>query len=237
MVAPLDRLLSWQDEGTDLVEKAVATFTDAELAQPSGLPGWRRAHVVGHLARNADALVNLLNWARTGVESPMYPEPGMRQRDIDTTAALPPAELRADLLAANARLATATAELPATAWQATVRSAQGRDIPAGDVPWLRVRELWIHLVDLGGRWTFDDLPTELTVALLGDVTSALDRKPTMPAVTLVAGDIAEWTIGPAAPTARVTGPPAALLGWITGRTDGAGLTSPADELPALPRWL
>ncbi|HEY1573703.1 MAG TPA: maleylpyruvate isomerase family mycothiol-dependent enzyme [Pseudonocardiaceae bacterium] len=234
MVPLLERLLSWQDEGTDLMEKAVATLTDAELAQPSALPDWRRAHVVAHLARNADALVNLLTWAGTGVETPMYPSPDSRVRDIDTTALLPPAELRTDLVAANARLATATTELPPAAWRARVRSAQGRDIPASEVPWLRVREVWVHLVDLGGRWTFDDLPAELVVALLGDVTSALDRKPTMPALTLVAGGAGEWTIGPAAPAVTVSGPPAALLGWITGRTSGAGLTG---DLPALPRWL
>ena len=32
---------------------------------PSALPGWTRAHVLTHLARNADAMVNLLTWART----------------------------------------------------------------------------------------------------------------------------------------------------------------------------
>lgn len=237
MVPPLERLLAWQDEGTDQIEKAVGTLTDAELARPSALPGWSRAHVVAHLARNADALVNLLAWARTGVESPMYPEAGQRERDIETTALLPLAELRADLLAANARLARATAELPAGAWRARVRSAQGRDIPAGDVPWLRVRELWIHLVDLGGRWTFDDLPADLVVALLGDVTSTMDRKPTTPAVALVATGAGEWTIGPAAPAVTVTGPPAGLLGWLIGRTPGAGLTSSTGHLPTLARWL
>jgi maleylpyruvate isomerase len=234
MAPPLERLLAWQDEGTDAVEKAVATLTDAELDGPSALPGWRRAHVVAHLCRNADALVNLLTWARTGVESPMYPEPGQRERDIIATVLLPPAELRAELLASGERLATATTGLPADAWRARVLSAQGRDIPAGDVPWLRVRELWIHLVDLGGRWTFDDLPAELVVALLNDVASTLDRKPTMPALTLAAGDAGEWAIGPAAPTVTVTGSPAALLGWLTGRTAGTGL---AGELPTLPRWL
>ncbi|HEX5113784.1 MAG TPA: maleylpyruvate isomerase family mycothiol-dependent enzyme [Pseudonocardiaceae bacterium] len=234
MVPPLEQLLTWQDEGTEVVEKAVATLTDAELAQPSALPDWRRAHVVAHLARNADALVNLLTWARTGVETPMYPSLDSRAQDIDMTALLSPTELRTDLLAANARLATATSELPQAGWRARVRSAQGRDIPASEVPWLRARELWVHLVDLGGRWTFDDVPADLVLALLGDVTSALDRKPTMPALTLVAADAGEWTIGPAAPAVTVSGPPAALLGWVTGRTDGAGLTG---DLPALPRWL
>ena len=42
------------------------------MAGPSLLPGWSRGHVLTHLARNADGAVNLLTWARTGVETPQY---------------------------------------------------------------------------------------------------------------------------------------------------------------------
>ncbi len=228
----LDRLLGWQDEGTRLVEQAVA---EADLATASALPGWTRAHLVAHLARNADALVNLLDWAATGLPQPMYAAPGQREQDIEAGAARPPDVLRADLLAADARLARTVAGLPAAAWSARVLSAQGRDIPAGEVPWLRVREVWIHLVDLGGGPTLHDLPAELVDALLTDVTTALGRKPDAPAVALVAnGGAARWVVG-TEPTSTVTGSPAGLLGWATGRTSGADLS--ADALPTLPRWL
>ncbi|MEV0474381.1 maleylpyruvate isomerase N-terminal domain-containing protein, partial [Streptomyces prunicolor] len=33
-------------------------FHNASVAEPSRLPGWSRGHVLAHLARNADALVN-----------------------------------------------------------------------------------------------------------------------------------------------------------------------------------
>jgi maleylpyruvate isomerase len=230
----LDQRLAWQDEGTRLVQQAVAT---ADLTLASALPGWTRAHLVAHLARNADALVNLLAWAATGEPHPMYPAPGQRERDIETGATRPPDTLRADLLAANARLAAATGALPAAAWSARVRSARGRDIPAGDVPWLRVREVWLHLVDFGGRWTVHDLPADLVPALLTDVTATLGGAPDAPSVALVAHDESgRWPIG-TAPTSTVTGPPAALLGWATGRTSGTGLRTDGPALPALPRWL
>ena len=45
---------------------------DDAFAKPSGLPDWTRAHVLTHVARNADAMVNLLTWARTGVPTPAY---------------------------------------------------------------------------------------------------------------------------------------------------------------------
>lgn len=53
-----------------------AALTDDQVREPSLLPGWSRGHVLTHVARNADGLRNLLIWARTGVETPQYPEPG-----------------------------------------------------------------------------------------------------------------------------------------------------------------
>jgi maleylpyruvate isomerase len=50
----------------------VATLGDAQAREPSLLPGWTRGHVLSHIARNADGLGNLLRWARTGTEIPMY---------------------------------------------------------------------------------------------------------------------------------------------------------------------
>ena len=45
---------------------------EAHIRQPSLLPGWSRAHVLGHLARNADALVRTLEGTRRGERIPMY---------------------------------------------------------------------------------------------------------------------------------------------------------------------
>src|SRR3954451_11927657 len=38
----------------------------ADWRAPSGLPGWTRAHVATHLARHADAITRLADWAATG---------------------------------------------------------------------------------------------------------------------------------------------------------------------------
>ena len=80
------RTLPWVDTGTALFLETVAGLSDTDLAAPSGLPGWTRAHVAGHVARNADALGNLVTWARTGVETPAYASPEQRAADIETTA-------------------------------------------------------------------------------------------------------------------------------------------------------
>lgn len=240
---PLRCSLRWQQEGTGRFEAAVAALGDSDLAAPSALPGWSRAHLVAHLARNADALTNLLDWARTGIENPMYHAPGQRERDIETGAGQEPRNLRADLMAADLRLATATGSHPEAAWDARVRSAQGRDIPASEVPWLRTREVWMHLVDLDAGASFDALPSGLVHALLDDITGTLSRREGAPDLILEATDDPgpTWTVadGSVPGARRVSGRAADLLRWAAGRplpTPGGGLTTEG-PLPELPRWL
>ena len=60
----LDRLAA----STERLLASAAALSDAQLREPSPLPGWSRGHVLSHIARNADGLRNLLIWARTGIE-------------------------------------------------------------------------------------------------------------------------------------------------------------------------
>lgn len=76
-------------KGTAAFEADVHRLTDPGFPRPSYLPGWSRAHVVAHVARNADALVNLLIWARTGIETPMYASGDQRAREIEEGARQP----------------------------------------------------------------------------------------------------------------------------------------------------
>ena len=68
-------------------ERFIATMEgleEAALVEPSLLPGWSRGHVVAHVALNAHSNVNLMNWARTGVETPQYPSEQHRADDIES---------------------------------------------------------------------------------------------------------------------------------------------------------
>ena len=82
-----DTLAGWAGQGQRAVEQAAARLEPAQVTEPSRLPGWTRGHVLSHLARNADALVNLLTWARTGVETVMYASAEARDEEIAETAA------------------------------------------------------------------------------------------------------------------------------------------------------
>ncbi len=227
----LDATLPWMRAGTARFLEVVAELPDDDLRAPSTLPGWTRAHIVGHVARNAEALTRLASWARTGVETPMYSDPVQRATEIERSATIPASTLRADLTGTAEKLDAALAALTAGQWQARVRSALGRVIPAAEVPWMRIREVWLHAVDLDAGATVADLPDGVLDLMLDDVTAALSGKDGCPALELVATDRSRsWRLGQGDSGTVVTAPAADLVGGLTGRiVDSAR--------PVLPRWL
>ncbi|SDO47857.1 maleylpyruvate isomerase family mycothiol-dependent enzyme [Geodermatophilus sp. DSM 45219] len=230
MSAPQQTLDRWAD-GERLFATALGRLTDEEFDHPSLLPGWDRRHVVAHVARNADALVNLLTWARTGEETPMYPSGEARDAGIAAAAALDPPALRTEVIAATARFADAVRGLPAPAWSAQVRTMQGRAVPATTIPWMRCIEVVAHAVDLDAGVGFADVAEDVQSAICEEVLASWERRGETPDVVVFAGD-REWGSGAVA----VSGPLPAVTGWLTGRSRGEDLTADGD-LPELPRWI
>ena len=223
--------LDWWVDGERHFATALGRLTDEEFDAPSLLPGWSRAYVLGHVARNADALVNLLTWARTGVETPMYPSQEARDAGIAQAAALAPPDLRAELLESTGRLASAVHEMTDEHWAAQVRTAQGRSVPAAEVPWMRCREVWVHSVDVDAGVSFADVPDAVQARLIDDVFTMWERRDASPDIAVFAGD-REWGTGELA----VAGPLPAVTAWLTGRSKGEELEADG-ALPELPRWL
>lgn len=239
--------LDWLAAGERHLARLVDGLTDPDAAGPSQLPGWTRAQLVTHLARNADALVNLLTWARTGVPTPMYPSAEHRAADIAAGAGRPADLLRADLAASAERLAATVAELPEPAWRAVVRTGHGREITADQVPWLRVREVWVHAADLDLGGTLADLPSGLTDALLDEVAATFTGRGTGFTVRLRdpqrsrSWQVGRVSVAPEAGPGRpveVSGTGPELLGWLIGRAPVGRLTvDPAGPVPAPPPWI
>lgn len=190
----------WMDEGTALFLSTVEALPDEDFGAATPLPGWTRAHVVAHVHFNAEALLRLLHWARTGERTPMYAGAAQRETEIEEGAALPAPGLRGLVRASAETLSAAVEELPGGAWDNEVVTAQGRTVPAREVLWMRTREVAVHTVDLGAGTRFADLPGDLVAALVADAA----RKR-----AAAGGDEA-----------------AALAAWLTGRTDVAPSLGP-----------
>jgi len=232
--------LAWAADGAAHLRGLMGRLGDDAFRAPSLLPGWSRAHVLTHLARNADGMINLLLWARTGIVTPAYASADARVADIEKGAVRTPTEIRDDVIASSDRLATVVRDLPEAAWAALVTNVQGRVIRASAVPWIRAREMWIHAVDLDAGASFADMPGPMVNALLVDACEAMSRKPECPVLRLVDGE-RTWYVGesPDGGTAVVmTGPAPELAAWLLGRSKGKPLRADGTrKLPSLPPWL
>lgn len=161
--------LGWVQQGTALFTAQAARLGEQQMSRPSLLPGWTRKHLVAHVAANADALGNLVHWARTGERTPMYTSAEQRNADIDAGAQRPATELVEWLIASALRLSAAMDALTRTQWRTDVVTAQGRTVPATEIPWLRAREVCVHAADLGTGPTFADLSDDFLAALIADI--------------------------------------------------------------------
>ncbi|MPY97943.1 MAG: maleylpyruvate isomerase family mycothiol-dependent enzyme [Actinophytocola sp.] len=235
----IETALDWARQGQRGLEGAVAGLHPDAVPEPSALPGWTRGHVITHVARNADALVNLLTWARTGTETPMYATPDQRNSDIEAGAGRSLAEQLDDLRKSGLRFADAAGAMSPDDWQAVVRNAQGVPMSASTVPWFRVREVWLHLVDLDAGPGVDVIPDDVAVELVRDVAGWMSPKLDR-AVSLRPEGHPPVPLGPdgsdsATPT-TIAGPASRIAGWLVGRADVSGLRCEG-TVPDLPRWL
>ncbi|MDI6410051.1 maleylpyruvate isomerase family mycothiol-dependent enzyme [Streptomyces albus] len=160
---------AWARTGTGLLLDAVAGLDEDAFSAPSQLPGWTRKHLTAHVAANADALCNLVHWAATGEERPMYASAEERTAGIAKGPTLSADELRSWLTASAHRLAAGLDRLTDEQWQREVVTAQGRTVPATELPWMRAREVCVHAVDLGTGVTFAGLPDGFLSALAEEI--------------------------------------------------------------------
>jgi maleylpyruvate isomerase len=228
-----EQTLGWMADGTERLLADVASLPDEALTAPTALPGWTRSYLLSHIANNAGALRNLVHWARTGEERRMYASSEQRDADIAAGALLPAAELRTWTESSARALAADLEALPAEAWDAKVVTAQGLTRSASEIPWMRVREIYIHGIDLDAGTVWGDLPADFLTALLDDVTARRSSMGGGPALAVAATDTGHtWEVAGAGAAIPVSAPLTDLCAYLTGR--------PAPDLntaPALPAWL
>lgn len=219
------------------VLKTVLELDAEALAEPSALPGWSRAHVVVHLARNADAQRRLVAGALRG-ETRVEQYPGGaegRDREIALGVTEPAAVILEGLQAAVAALEQAWAALPDEAWQLRTDTLRGsRSLAEGAA--VRWRELELHHADLALDYTPARWPAEFVDHFLGRTVAGLPER-ALPAASgfrcrLVDADAGRgWLVTDTAAEAsapdvsapdadaEVTGHGWQLLAWLSGRGD------------------
>ncbi len=156
-------------EATDRLLAATGKLDNAAVAQPSRLPGWTRGHVLAHVARNADALVNVLEGR------PMYADARVRDAGIEQGAPRPLAAQLEDVRDSAARFQE-TAAAPAD-WSRTVALRNGVTDAASRIPFRRLVEVELHHVDLGVGYELEDLPEDFTEREIAFFAGTLRRAP------------------------------------------------------------
>ncbi|MCX6499464.1 MAG: maleylpyruvate isomerase family mycothiol-dependent enzyme, partial [Arthrobacter sp.] len=203
------------------------------------LPGWTRRHITAHIGYNARAIARLVEWAATGVETPMYASTDIRDHEINFGATLSPIALRHLFDHSAVHLNVEWRDLPEDAWHHKVRTIQGREVPASETVWMRTREVWMHAVDLDNGAVFRDIPVPVLERLLKDITGAWHTRGTDKDLVLRvdgAHNLPEFGDTGSNNPEVVSGTLANITAWAGGRP-AVGITSTRKELPVAPRWI
>jgi maleylpyruvate isomerase len=198
--------------------ETISSLNDDAVREPSLLPGWSRAHLLTHLARNADSHVRMLTGAVRDEQWEQY-EGGAEGRaaDIEAGANRTAAELIADLQTSAEKMFEMWESVPTVAWDREVKAIHGRQ-PAWFCVFSRWRETEIHHVDLDMGYTLEDWDEPFVRATMPNLVDSLTRRlPEGSRLEIRAPDIDfEAEVGVGA-TCRVTAPGAVLVAWLTGR--------------------
>ena len=237
----VDFMIAENGAAIDRLLASVSALSDEQTREPSLLPGWSRGHLLTHVARSCDGLLNLLTWAETGVETPMYPSREAREADIEAGAHRSAGELAADIDGSAKSFAAKARALPDDAWLTEVRALRGPAHPAWFVLNRRLFEVEVHHADLGANYAPSNWPHWFVSAELYRVTSEYTQNPATPyAVLNDASSGRQYFLGSASADAQdvaIVGAGYALLAWLIGReSDGDLSVDPAGPLPKIPSY-
>ncbi|MGH3413097.1 MAG: maleylpyruvate isomerase family mycothiol-dependent enzyme [Marmoricola sp.] len=221
-------------ESTQRLLHTVASISGPEWTAPSVLPGWSRAHVVAHLALNAEGMAGAVAAVLHGGSSPLYTSNEDRDGDVEKLSGEPSAVVGERLERASGRLGTALSALTPDLMDAEIeRTPGGPRFPVQGLARTRRREVEVHHADLGLGYTHGDWPTDFAIELIERV--AHDRAGQGP-LTLRASDAGrQWSLGEPGGTS-VSGTVRDLGWWLSGRGGADSLAPDPGDVPSLGRW-
>ncbi|GAA5165397.1 maleylpyruvate isomerase family mycothiol-dependent enzyme [Ornithinimicrobium tianjinense] len=220
------------DRETDRLLATCRVLTEADRGSATLCQGWDVAHLLTHVARNADSLSNLLLWATDGVERQAYVSAEQRDADIESGARRPLAVIVADVKASAARFRELAEAMTGDAGLAEVVTRTGTVVKGHQVIAMRILEVVFHHVDLRTGCDFDDADPDWTHRTLRRGAAQWERAGDAPALTLRPEGMDPVLLGGGGPD--VVGTVGQLLLWLA-RGEVRGLSSDA-PLPVPPPW-
>lgn len=215
--------------------EALTDLSDEDVHAPSLLPGWTRAHVITHLARNADSLTQVLHAAQAGEVGWMYDSQEQRDADFEAGARLSAAELREDAVASAGRFKEAANELHSANLENPVCRVPGAEQwPVRRVGAMRRTEIEVHHADLGLWYTAAEWPADFVDHLLKRRKRELESAGIALQLELADRDDV-MLVGVGGPV--ISGTTADVVWWLLGRGSGEGVSSSDGQLPDLGRWV
>jgi maleylpyruvate isomerase len=177
-VKPVDAIAGCRAAHRALL-RTVDGVDEATLRRPSALPGWTVAHVVAHLARNADSHVRRFEGCVRDEVVDQYPGGyEARAAEIEVGAQQPARALVADLRASCAAFEASCDAMPDDAWARLTRDVGGRERPASALVARRWQEVEVHHVDLALGYGFGEWPDPFVADCLPRMLAGLpDRLP------------------------------------------------------------
>ena len=231
----LNAQLGYIDEAENKLRATLDDLTDTDLGAPSLCEGWTRGHVLAHIALNAHSIVNLMEWARTGEETPQYPSWDDRAADIERHSSRSIEEHREAIDAASEAFFEAARSLPLHRWDFSVSGISSDPTPVSVYLFGRWREVEVHHFDLDTGYGPDGWSDAFVRRALEGVPGRFEDRVEQP-FAIHATDLDErHAIGDGEPVETVSGPGRALLLWfLRGRVDD--LDAGEGNLPVLPSW-
>lgn len=224
--------LALLDVETTRLLGTVDRLEPADLARDTLCHGWSVAHVLTHLARNADALRNLVRWAVDGRESAAYPSEAVRDTQISDGAQRSLEEIRQDVRTSADQFRSAAEELRGAAGSAQVRSRTGTPVTGAQVVAMRTLEVVFHHGDLRCGYTFDDTDPAWVARTLRRGVRQWETAGGAPDLTLQPVGLDPLRLGAGGPV--VHGTPGQVLLWLARGVDD-GLRAEVG-LPTPPAW-
>lgn len=213
----------WLADATQRLLGHTIGISESQWRQPTALPGWTRAHLATHLARNADHLTNSLMAIAAGEPQPERPSSAEERRILEEGADRSGLELQIDLDTSAGALQRAIDAV--TDWASGEVRLHGRLCPLDRLPLARLNELEMHHFDLDPERDLAALDPDEAGWLLRWVADRRQQQ-SLPSLRLISPSV-EIELGGHIDRIDVRGSDVELWLWLSGRgragqVEGAG---------------